>query len=137
MTNQIFRFIISVFILLMTISCNNSQREYKNIDLIKVYYIPENIMSPVNSDSKGLRKLTPKIIKDHNTINKVASMINNLSYIENDYGNGDIYLLCDLYIKDKKISLTYDRFKIKIDNKVFKTNDTLISLLRNGNIGSR
>ena len=110
--------------------CHSTPHPYPEIELVKVYYLSPNILTPIRTDRKSIRLVEPYTIEDKATIDSLRFFINNLVEFEGEYHEGSIVLSCDFYFKDgSKENLLYDLGEIVFDGEVYYKDNDLIRIL--------
>lgn len=125
--------IIVVFVVLLFIGCgSNLSVEKYSITKIEVFYIPFDVLSPVQSDEQPLRKIPSFMISDAHEIDEIMAQVKNLknSGFNKKLNRNHLYLACDFYEKEgKAFSLLYDKNIINIQGDDYGENKNLIEFL--------
>ncbi|NQX81345.1 MAG: hypothetical protein HRT66_05045 [Flavobacteriaceae bacterium] len=127
------KYLYLIILLCFCLGCQNSLNTFKKegITHIDVYYIPFDILSPIETTQEYIKlDIHKKVIKG-NDIEQICNELLLLKEIKGiDYMDTGIYLRADFYNKDKEVlRLLFDKVHFKIDNTTYKENTDLVNLL--------
>lgn len=127
------KYIFLITLLCFCLSCQDNLNDLKKDDIthIDVYYVPFDILSPIETTQEHIKSDAHKKIINGSDIEQIY---NELLLLEKVKGVGfmdaGVYLRADFYNKDKEIlRLLFDKNNFKIGNNIYNENTDLINAL--------
>lgn len=123
------------FIVLLSfcLSCQDSLNNLNKDDIshIDVYYVPFDILSPIETTQDHIKLDLYKKVIDGKEIENIYDELLLLKKVKNvEFNDTGIYLRADFYNQDKEIlRLLFDKNSFKIGNSIYNENTDLINSL--------
>lgn len=115
--------LLSVLIL----GCQASSIE--DIQEITVYPLPQGVNYPIDIGDSWIDETEPYVISDSLALSIIENRISKLRPFRKSFDNSNIYLRCYIRSDKREYVLNYNRFGIKIGNRVYSADERLIKLL--------